>query len=357
MNLFDLGYNDWFQQKQADLNRPDCSIARVTRVDRGRYLVRNEEAEVQGELTGKLLFSLDSGENLPCVGDWVLVQYFNEGTLAIIHDIFPRKTVLRRKAAGRQSGYQLIAANIDVAFVMQSCDADFNLRRMERYLVMVRDGGIEPVILLSKRDLVNREMLGQRLDAGSRARVDAPVIPFSNVSEEGLPAIQDLLEKGKTYCLIGSSGVGKTTLLNHLLGEELFATRSVRENDGKGRHTTTQRQMIRLANGALLIDTPGMRELGMLGVDSGLTESFSDIVALTEECRFADCSHTSEPDCALLDAVERGDLSGERLQSYLKLVKESEFHEMSYIERRKKDKDFGRMVKSVKQEIQNRKPR
>jgi ribosome biogenesis GTPase len=357
MDLSDIGFDGWFQQKREELVMPDCSAARITRVDRERYLVRNEHGEVQGEPTGKLLFSLSTAESLPCVGDWVLVQYFNDGTLAIIHDVLPRKTFLRRKAAGKKIDYQMIASNIDVAFVMQSCDSNFNLRRMERYLVMARDGGIEPVILLSKSDLVSSEELGAKVSEIREARIDAKVIPFSNVSDDGIRAVSESLKKGKTYCLLGSSGVGKTTLLNRLLGREEFETNEVRKKDGRGRHTTTQRQLSILGNGALLIDTPGMRELGMMGVGSSIDDSFSDIHALSEECRFKDCTHTSETGCAVAAAVERGELDEERYRSFMKLVKESEFNDMSYAERRKKDKDFGRMVNKALKVLDKKKPR
>jgi ribosome biogenesis GTPase / thiamine phosphate phosphatase len=357
MELSDLGFNSWFRQKWDELNIHDCSVARITRVDRDRYLLRNEQGEVQGEPTGKLLFSVATGESLPCVGDWVVVQYFNEGTLAIIHDVLPRKTFLHRKAAGKKVDYQMIASNIDVAFIMQSCDFNFNLRRMERYLVMARDGGIEPIILLSKSDLIGIEELESKISEIKQARIDAKTIPFSSVSGAGIQTISESLEKGKTYCLLGSSGVGKTTLLNHLLGREEFETNEVREKDGRGKHTTARRQLSVIGIGALLIDTPGMRELGMMGVGSSIDDSFSDVHMLSEHCRFRDCTHTSELGCAVLAAVESGGLDEELYRSYMKLVKESKFNDMSYIEKRQKDKDFGRMVNTAMKQMGKRKPR
>ncbi len=347
MELKDLGYNDWFHQKHLEFKQPGFEIARVTRVDRDRYLVRNENNEVQAEPTGKLIFSAESAEDVPCVGDWVFVQYYNSGELAIIHEVLPRKSFLRRKSAGKKVDYQMIAANIDVAFIMQSCDFDFNLRRMERYLVMANEGNIEPVILLSKSDLVSAEDLEKRISEISQARIETRVIPFSNETGIGLDIVRQTLEKRKTYCLIGSSGVGKTTLLNHLIGQEIFDTNPVREKDGRGRHTTARRQLTILENGALLIDTPGMRELGMLAVGTSIEDSFSDIHELTKDCRFNDCTHTGETGCAILMAIESGHLTEDRYRSYKKLIKESEYHEMSYVERRRKDKKFGRMVKSI----------
>jgi ribosome biogenesis GTPase len=354
MELADLGFDRWFQKKREELQKPDCGVARITRVDRDRYLVRNEENEVQAEPTGKLLFCADSSHDLPCVGDWAFVQYYNDGTLAIIHDLFPRKSFLRRKSAGKIVDYQMIASNIDIAFIMQSCDFNFNLRRMERYLVMVNDGHIEPIILLSKSDLVSTEDIENRISEIRQARIGARVIAFSNKTAIGLETVQRVLEKGKTYCLLGSSGVGKTTLLNHFLGHEVFETNPVREKDGRGRHTTARRQLTVLDNGALLIDTPGMRELGMIAVGASIDDSFSDIHELSKDCRFNDCTHTMEVGCAILMAVQSRGLSEERYQSYMKLMKESEFHQMSYIERRKKDRQFGRMIKTAMKQIRKK---
>ncbi len=356
MELTNLGYDQWFQKKREEINRPDLSVARITRVDRDRYLVRNEKDEIQAEPTGKLLYAVDSSQDLPCVGDWALVQYYNDGTLAIIHDILPRKSFLRRKAPGKTSDYQIIASNIDTAFIVQSCDHNFNVPRLERYLVMANDGGIEPAVLLSKTDLVTPQDLEKKISEIREARIDAQVIAFSNQTDDGILKVRQALQHGKTYCLLGSSGVGKTTLLNHLLGREEFETNPVREKDSRGRHTTSRRQLTVLDNGALLIDTPGMRELGMMGVESGIADSFSDIHRLSEQCRFKDCSHTTEVGCAILRAIEEHELDEERYNNYLKLKKESEFHEMSYVERRKKDKQFGRMVKSAMKELKRRKP-
>lgn len=354
MELTDLGFDNWFQKKREELRIPDCDVARITRVDRDRYLVRNEKVEIQAEPTGKLLFSTESTLDLPCVGDWGFVQYYNDGALAIIHELFPRKTFLRRKSVGKKVDYQMIASNVDIAFIIQSCDLNFNLRRMERYLVMVNEGHIKPIILLSKSDLVSTIDLEKKILEIRQARIGARVIAFSNKTAIGLETVQQALEKGKTYCLLGSSGVGKTTFLNHLLGREEFETNPVREKDSRGRHTTARRQLTVLDNGALLIDTPGMRELGMLDINASIDDSFSDMHELSQYCRFNDCTHTTEIGCAILMAVKTKELNEDRYQSYMKLTKESEFHQMSYFERRKKDKQFGRMIKTTKKQIRKK---
>jgi ribosome biogenesis GTPase len=308
-------------------------------------MIGTEFGPIPAELAGKLSYCAETTEDMPCVGDWVLVDYYDNNSHAIVHDILPRKTILRRKSSGARVDFQLIAANIDVAFIVQSCDSDYNLNRLDRYMVMTRDGGIDSVLLLTKSDLVDDSHLAS-LIAEVRREHNINVIPLDSTSGAGYDRFTSTLEKGKTYCLIGSSGVGKSTILNKLLGKQEFVTNTVRKKSGKGRHTTTRRQLVVLESGALFVDTPGMRELGMLGFGLGIDESYEDVAALAKRCRFADCTHTTEKGCAVLPGIAEGELTPERFQSYLKLMKESKHYEMSYLEKRKKDKAFGKMVRN-----------
>jgi ribosome biogenesis GTPase len=345
MNLEDLGYDHWFQERTTDRTTTGGQLARIVAVDRDRYVINNALKSVPAELTGRLMYSAETNDAMPCVGDWVLVNFFDADTHAIIYDLLPRKSILRRKTVGRQVDYQLIAANIDAAFIVQSCDVDYNLNRLDRYIVMTRDGGIEPILLLNKSDLIDRAHL-ESMIAEVEKNHNIKIVALSNISGVGYDTFNSILEKGKTYCLIGSSGVGKSTILNYLLGKEEFITNSVREKSGKGKHTTTRRQLVVLDNGVIFVDTPGMKELGMISFDLGIDESFQDIAEIAKGCLFKNCSHTDEKRCAILREVAAGKLSADRYQSYLKLMNESSHYGMSYFEKRRKDKAFGKLVKN-----------
>jgi len=346
-DLKSIGYSDWFQSRVDNEKIAAHGVARVVAVHKDSYTVTTGGPEVFAELSGNLLYGTESASDLPTTGDWVYADFFDDDSHAVIYGVLPRKTLLKRKTAGNLVDVQLIAANIDVAFIMQSLNDNFNLRRLERYLVMVNESGIEPVVLLSKCDLIADEAIEEFRQRVLAISPQTTVMVFSNVDRENMDAIIGLLKPGNSYCLLGSSGVGKTTLLNSIIGDEKFETRSVSNKQSKGRHTTTSRQLVLLKNGAMIVDTPGMRELGSLSVDDGMDETFSEIVALSQCCRFANCSHSNEKGCAIMVAIESGELSDQRYQNYLKMKKESEFNEMSYLEKRNRDKSFGKMVKSV----------
>ncbi|MDH3575720.1 MAG: ribosome small subunit-dependent GTPase A [Desulfobacteraceae bacterium] len=355
MKIEQLGFNKWFFDEIDPTKFIDHQIARVITVNKDSYTIDNGKGEVSAEVTGKLLFSADSPLDYPATGDWVFAKYFDNDSFAIISEIVPRKSILKRKTSGKKIEFQLIATNIDTGLIVQSLDNNYNLRRLERYLVMIIQSNIQPVVLLSKSDLLPVGEIDKKVDEIHALYPDIRVLPFSNEDNTNLKHVKELLVPKKTYCLLGSSGVGKTTLINNLLDGMRLKTHSVREKDGKGRHITTRRQLIKLKNGAMIIDTPGMRELGNFAVDTGIYGTFDEITELSNQCRYNDCSHTQEQGCSILAALKDGIISQERYQNFIKLNKESAFYEMSYLEKKRKDKKFGKFVKSVLKEKKYRK--
>jgi len=349
-----LGFEKWFLDNVDPVDLESFDIARVVAVHKDSYILNNGENDVFAELIGKMLFSAASPIDFPAVGDWVLATFYDKGSFSIIHNVLHRKSLLKRKTPGKRIDFQLIASNIDAAFIVQSLDANFNLRRLERYIVMIKDSNIEPIVLLSKSDLLNTKEIDNRVTEIHKIMPFLHVQPFSNKNEAGLVEVKDLLAPRKTYCLLGSSGVGKTTLLNNLIGDAMFTTKTVRKKDSKGRHATTYRQLIKLDCEAMLIDTPGMRELGNFSVETGIDETFTEIVELSEQCQFNDCTHINEKGCAVLMAVGNGQVPEKRYQNYIKMKKESNYNEMSYLEKKQKDKQFGKLIKSVMKQKKNR---
>jgi len=346
--LHELGWNDWFEQRAVC--KPTDTVARVAAVDRDQLLLVDQAGHFRAKLSGSYLHHHHASQERPCVGDWVCVERQRGDDFGMIHALIERRTSLRRKSAGNSIEHQMIAANIDYVVIVQSCQFDFNLNRLERYLVMVLDGGAEPYILLTKTDLVDPNVLASQLAEIASAGITAPILPLSNVTRDGLDSLKRLLFPGKTYCFVGSSGVGKSTLINQLIGRQRLETGGV-SGTGEGRHTTVRRELIRLEGGALVIDNPGMREFGILGANYGIGGSYSGISALSSRCRYRNCSHTDEPGCAVLAAMRAGEISPESLENFRKLRKESDFNDMSYAEKRKKDRDFGRYLKSAKKDL------
>ena len=356
-NLDRLGLDNWFEDK-VDLSKTnDLKIARVISVNKNSFVVSNGIKDIYAEVTGKFLFNSEDSLDLPVVGDWVYAQLFDDDTLAIIHDLLPRKSLLKRKASGKKVDYQLIAANIDTAIIMQSLDFNFNLRRLERYLVMINEGKITPAIFLSKSDLISKEEIEQKKNEIHKILPDVAITTFSNNSKSDIESIKTFFIPYKTYCLLGSSGVGKTTLLNNLIHQDLYKTQPIREKDGRGKHTTTRRELIIIENKTIIIDNPGMRELGVISNESGLGDTFNEVDALADQCKYKDCTHTVEKGCAVLEALERGEISEERYNNYIKIYKESLYNEMSYVEKRQKDKKFGKFFHSTMKDVKKIKGR
>lgn len=347
------GFDEWFESKSKEYMN-DFSMVRITEVNKNKYKVSDGCHEMSAELSGKFMFNIETSLDYPAVGDWVAVQIFDNYSLAIIHHILPRKSLLKRKDPGKAVEFQLIAANIDYAIIVQSADVNFNLNRLERYLVMVHESRIQPIVVLSKTDLISEDVFSEIIVKMKRFENKYRFLPLSNLTGEGIQALQNELRPEKTYCLLGSSGVGKTMLLNKLIGEQRFQVNEVREKDGKGKHTTVRRQLIRLESGCIFIDTPGMRELGNFSVDNGLNETFDEISTISSQCRFKDCTHTHEEGCAVKEAVERGDINEDRYKNYLRILKESQFYNMSYLEKRKKNKAFGKMLKNHKKTMRKK---
>jgi len=356
-NIEKLGFDNWFKDK-VDLSKTNnFKIARVISVNKNSFVVSNGVKDIYAELTGKFLFNSEDSLDLPAVGDWVYAQLFDDDELAIIHEILPRKSLLKRKASGKKVEYQLIAANIDTAIIMQSLDTNFNLRRLERYLVMINEGKITPAIFLSKSDLISGDEIEEKKTQIRNNFSDISITAFSNNTLSDIGSIKTFFSPFKTYCLLGSSGVGKTTLLNNLIHQELYKTQPIREKDGRGKHTTTRRELIVLENGAIIIDNPGMRELGVISNESGLGDTFNEIDELSDQCKYKDCTHTVEDGCVVLEAVERGEISEERYNNYIKIYKESLYNEMSYVEKRQKDKKFGKFFHSTMKDVKKMKGR
>jgi len=323
MNLIELGWDPFFERTFQQFEKQGLVPARVTNEQKLIYLVYSEYGELRAEVSGKFRYLTPSKSNFPKVGDWVAVGARPEEGGATIHTLLPRRNSFSRKVAGENTEEQVIAANIETAFIVNGLDGDFNLRRIERYLTLVWDSGINPVLILNKTDLCPK--VEKRIEEVKGVALGVPIHPVSAKKAEGLDSLERYLGRGKTASLLGSSGVGKSTIINRLFGVERQSVFSVRQTDSHGRHTTSNRELIILPGGGMIIDNPGMRELQMWVSGEDLGESFKDIEELSLHCRFRNCSHQSEPECAVQDALRKGTLEVKRFQSYLKLKRELKY--------------------------------
>ena len=353
MKLEDLGYNDKLEKFKIDNKLTDFEIGRVVEEHKERYRVRTATGEFEAEIMGNLRFSANSREDFPAVGDWVALLTY-EASFAIIHKILPRSSVIKRQAVGQFGAVQVIAANIDYALIVQSVDRDFNINRLERYLAICNSSKVSPIIVLSKIDLISGQQLSESM-GNIKARIDkVPVIAVSNESKEGYDSIKTALEIGKTYCLLGSSGVGKSTLLNKLSGKEMMRTGAIGQGTNRGKHVTSHRQLIVLENGAILIDNPGMREVGIADSSSGLETTFDRIAELSQHCKFKDCTHIAEIGCSVREAVKNGEIDEASYENYLKMEREKAHFESTVEEKRKRDKEFGKIMKNYKKDMKKK---
>ena len=349
LKLEDLGFNEEFDLQWKSLALTDSSVARVIAEHKETYRVKNAEGEYLAKITGKQLFHAQKREDYPAVGDWVVITEL-ESDRAVIHAILPRKTILQKKYNDTQE-IQVIATNIDVSFIIESLDRDYNLNRFERYFVLANEGGIKPVIILNKTDLVSETELRQHIEQIKDRFPGIDIISTSTITDLGLDELVHYISRGKTYCFLGSSGVGKSSLINKLLKNNAIKTREISDSTGKGKHTTTAREMYFLEPGGIVIDNPGSREVGIADASAGLINVFDAIISLAKECKFTDCTHTNEPGCAVLKAMELKQLDNGKYQNYMKLKKENDFYEMSNLEKRNKDRKFGKFKKKVLKDL------
>jgi len=350
-DLKSLGWSEAFDRTFQPYREQGHFAGRVVLEERGAYRLLTEEGELSARVRGKLRFDSQSAADFPAVGDWVSVSRRERDGLVQIQAVLPRRSKFSRKAAGANSDEQVVASNVDTVFLVQGLDHDFNLRRLERYLVAAFESNAAPVVILSKADLC--EDVENKTSQAEAVAPGTPVHAISSVTGQGLDAIDQYILYGVTVAFLGSSGAGKSTLINRIVGEEIQKTAEVREHDSRGRHTTTHRELIVLKTGGLLIDTPGMRELQLWDASGSLGEAFSDVQSIAAACYFSDCSHQNEPGCAVREALEDGSLDRARYDSYAKMEKEMEYLDSRmdtklHLKRKSRDKKIHRAFRTIK---------
>jgi ribosome biogenesis GTPase len=345
-DIEDLGYKDHLDQYRNEKDLSAFEVGRVTLEHKERYIVLSERGEFTCELLGNLRFTAQSRSDLPAVGDWVAFNEYDSDK-GLIHAVFPRDNVLERQAVGRSGEKQIIASNIDYGLIVQSVNRDYSINRLERYITICHTAGIEPIIILNKIDLIKEGQVQEILHEVHERIKGVAVVAISNSTGEGIDQVRPFIKVGKTYCLLGSSGVGKSTLINSLAGKQIMKTGAISELVDRGKHVTTHRELIVLETGGVIIDNPGMREVGITDSSSGLDMTFEQIHDLAQQCKFNDCTHQNEKGCAVLDALDSGELNEDTYENYLKLEREQAHFSASVFEKRKKEKAFGKMVKQI----------
>lgn len=353
MILEELGYNKRIEAFRIEQKLNECEIGRIIAEHKERYTVKTVQGEYEAEITGNMRFSAESREDFPAVGDWVALATYDKDS-AIIHKIFPRFSIIKRQAVGQFGEIQVIAANIDYAFLVQAVDRDFNINRLERYLTICYSSKVNPIIILTKTDLIDEQEKTDLLEYIKQRIPNIPVFAISNETHDGYEALNRIIDRGKTFCMLGSSGVGKSTLLNNLSGRSVMRTDSISQSTSKGRHVTSHRELIVLDRGGILIDNPGMREVGITDTSNGIETTFDMIISLSQNCKFKDCTHTKEIGCAVIEAVDNGNIEKKTYENYLKLEREKEHFESTVSEKRNKDKEFGKMQKNYKKDMLKR---
>ncbi|WP_028987221.1 ribosome small subunit-dependent GTPase A [Thermicanus aegyptius] len=328
MHLKKLGWNSFFEAHFEPFRLMGYTVGRIVSQYKHIYRVYTEHGQCLGDVTGKMRYEAIGRHDYPVVGDWVVIKERKGEGKAVIHAVLPRISKFSRKTAGDKTEEQIVAANINTVFLVTSLNQEFNLRRMERYLMLAWESGAKPVIILSKADLVSNSVIEEKISQLELISLGVPIHVVSAINKQGLEELDRYLEEGNTAALLGSSGVGKSTLINCLLGEETQRVQEIRQGDDKGKHTTTFRELFFLPQGACMIDTPGMRELQLWGTDEGLKDTFEDIEQLSSMCQFIDCQHLHEPNCAVKQAVKEGKLDENRLNNYRKMMRELEYLHM-----------------------------
>lgn len=345
MTLEDFGLTNEISSYLKHNNLSGFSIGRITQEHRERYIVTTGDQEYDAEITGNLRFSASSRADFPAVGDWVTITVYDPD-LAIIHNIIPRKSILARQSVGKYGETQIISTNVDVAFIIQSIDNNLSINRLERYLSICYSSDIEPVLIISKIDLATENEVNNAIRELRTRDKRIEYILLSNITGKGLDEVLGVLQKGKTYCVLGSSGVGKSSLVNNLLKKNILKTGQISQSTNKGRHITDHRELFVLENGGIVIDTPGMRELGMTDNAEGIKNTFQDIYDLSLNCKFTDCKHIDEAGCAVIEALNNGIIDIDSFNNFQKLQKEQLRFQTTIAEKHKKDKVFGKIIKS-----------